>query len=237
MLLAAFVLFLFADTVNAALVVVGDYDFANNQKPAGFTENGDPTYSGGKLLLDGTGDYIQIGAPTTAVNDVVLEAIVSANAVGTFNFAASISNANKTNSGYGVLAQSGNWNALTSNVGFAGSTAHGTTPTPTVAIAYVRYGGNTSLYVDGTQYDSGGNDAAPGITDAGVLSIGAHYFDAPNGLFNGSIDRVRVSTISGTFDANDLLGPGDGTIPEPSTFALTILALLGLLACGQRRRR
>lgn len=224
-----------APAANAAITVVADYDFADNMAPTGFTEFGDPTYAGGKLLLDGTGDYIQATAPTTVTDNMVLEAIVSADVFGTFNFAVSISQADSLNTGYGLLGQSGNWNALRSLSAFSGSAAHGGAPTSTVAIAFVRVAGDSSLYVNGVQFNSGSGDLAPILVGAAVLSIGAHEFDAPNGLFNGSIDRVRVSTISGGFDAADLLGPGDGAaVPTPAALPAG-LALIGIIAARRRR--
>ena len=207
----------------SSLDVLGDWDFADNQTPSGFTEFGNPSYSGGQLVLDGSGDYIQIASPISAAenDNFVLEMIASADAIGAFNFIATVAPANGSNAGYGVLAQSGNWNALTSLSGFAGSTSHGSTPTPMVALAYVLNNGNASLYVNGVEFDSGSGD---GFTLSGpaVLTIGGHPFDAPNGLFNGSVDRVRISTFDPVdFSADDLLLAGDGTIPTTLALANT----------------
>ena len=222
---------LFSTTVaSAGLNTVADYTFDDNMAPAGFTETGAPSYAGGRVTLDGT-SYLQGASPTTAVDNVVLEAIVDATAVGAFNFAASISNADSTNSGYGILAQSDSWHALTSNIGFPGSTPHRATPTGDVAIAYVRNGGDASLYVNGIPFDSGGSDGDPTIADAGVITIGGHEFDAPNGLFVGSIDRVRVSTFDqGGFLASDLLA-----VPEPVSAVLAGFAVMWCLLISRRR--
>lgn len=209
---------------DAVLTTVGDWDFADNMAPAGFTEFGDPTYAGGKLLLDGVGDYIQAPAPTTASDNMVLETIVSADAFGAFNFSASISNADGSNTGYGILGQGGEWRAINSGVGYPGAVPHGTTPTSTVALAYVREGGDSSLWVNGVQYNSGGADAFNSVTDAGVVTIAGHEFDVPNGVFDGAIDRVRVSTFAGSFDPNDLLGPRDGTIGVSPTVIADLAA-------------
>lgn len=203
---------------SATLNVAGDYDFADNQAPAGFTEFGNPTYADGKLLLDGDGDYLQAPAPSNQTNNMVLEAIVSASAFGAFNFAASISNEFGAAGGYGLVAQGSDWTAITSGVGFPGAAAHGGAPTPAVALAYVRENGNTSLYVNGVKFDSGGSDNTPALSGTGVITLGGNRSDAPNGLFNGSIDRVRVSTFTGAFVPADLLGPTDGTAPTGVPF-------------------
>lgn len=230
----AICLALTAGASHAALTVVGDYDFSGNQTPAEFSEFGSPTYANGKLLLNGS-TYIQAPSPLAdSVSDnFVLEVIANANSFGGFNFVTSISPASGANFGFGVLAAGGEWSALTSSSAFVGSTPHGGGPTSTVALAYVFANGDASLYVNGARFDSGAGNTF-NLTYPAVLTIGAHPFDAPNGLFNGEIDRVRVSTFSGTFNAGDLLGPGDGTtIPEPG--ALLLLALGGVF--GLRRRK
>ncbi|MCG8583884.1 MAG: hypothetical protein MI757_04140, partial [Pirellulales bacterium] len=101
-LIASLTLIGIATPSPAALTTVGDYDFSNNAAPSGFTEFGDPTYSSGMVHLDGTGDYLQAVAPTTVTDNMVLEAIVSADTFGAFNFVGSISQANGANSGYGI---------------------------------------------------------------------------------------------------------------------------------------
>ncbi len=211
-------------TAGAQLITVADYDFADDQAPVGFAEFGDPTYVDGQLVLDGAGDYIQAVAPTVATDNVVLETIVSAETFGVFNFTASITNADGSNSGYGVVAQGGSWRAITSGVGFPGLFPHGNPPTASVALAYVREAGDSSLYVNGLEFDSGGGDGNITLTDSGVITIGGHNFDVPNGVFDGSIDRVRVSTFAGAFDPTELLGPNDGTIGESSTIIADLAA-------------
>lgn len=193
------------------LMVVADWDFGDDKAPAEFSIIGNPHFVDGMLRLNGTGDFLQAPAPTSATDNFVLEAIVSANAFGTFNFVVSVSNANGTNSGYGLVAQGGNWNALTSNVGFPGARPHAAAVTPKVALAYVRNGGDSALYVDGERYDSGSGDGGIQLAGAAVITLGAHPFDAPAGLFHGLIDRVRMSTFApGTFDPAELLGPNKG---------------------------
>lgn len=197
------------------LVTVADYDFEDNQAPAGATTFGDPTYTNGKLVLDGAGDYLQISpAPigSGTSDNFVLEFIVNATSFGSFNFVGAISNASGTNTGYGILAENTQWNALVSGNGVAGSFNHGPPPTFSIALAFVRDGGDNSLYVNGTRYDNASSDGFT-LTDAGVLTIGGHGFDVPNGLFVGEIDRVRVSTFApGAFQARDLLEFDEGAI-------------------------
>lgn len=204
-------------TPPSQLNVIADYDFADNQAPAGFSEFGNPTYANGRLVLDGNGDYLQLSpAPLgSSTNDnFVLEAIVNATSLGAFNFVVSISNHNGANTGYGILMEGTQWRALVSGSGISGGHAHGPPPTFLTAIAFVREGGNNSLYVNGVKYDSGAGEGFT-LTDAGILTIGGHMFDVPNGLFAGEIDRVRISTFApDTFvAARDLLSSDEGTIP------------------------
>ena len=234
---------------NAALLTVADYDFENNLAPAGFTAFGTPTYSGGAMMLDGA-SYIQAAAPLddTTTDNFVLEAIVSATSFDNFDFGVAISSSPVgTNTGYALIAQGGNggnWEAITMGSGFPGSTPHGGAPTGNVALAYVRNGGGNSLYVNGVQILPIGGGQNFNLSGSGFITIGANPFDANNnnGIFNGSIDRVRVSTFdAGMFDSNDLLGPNDGgnVIPEPSS--IIVWSLLGIAAvgygCVRRRKR
>ena len=231
---------------QAALTVAGDFDFSSNSTPAGFTETGTPTYAGGQLILDGN-SYLQGADPLAGATDnYVVEAIVTATTFNSFDFAFARNDpagANGGNNGQGMLLQ--DFGAGPGQIGvlnsFSGAT-HGFTSgvnsvtlplnTPT-ALAIVQDGGTTFLYIDGVQVLETTGAAIVGTpTD---LGIGTHPFDGAAGALNGSIDRIRLSTFAaGTFDAADLLGPGDGTIPEPS--ALSLFALAGLFLLRRFRR-
>jgi len=50
-------------------------------------------------------------------------------------------------------------------------------------------------------------------------------------------DVFTANMVSGGVSGTISAGIGFEAIPEPSTFALSILGMLGLLACGRRRRR
>ena len=190
---------------------IADWSFTDNQTPGGFYVYGDPSYIDGKLLLDGDGDYLQASAPATITNNIVLETIVDAHSTGSFNFAVSISKADGSNSGYGLVAQNGYWRALNCNVCYVGEAPHGKIPTGNVALAYVRENGDSSLFVNGIQYDNRKDDGHIILGDECVITIGGHPFDIPGGLFVGSVDRVRFSSFAGDFDPEFLLNPDEGT--------------------------
>ncbi len=227
--------FVAATSANAVLTTVADYTFDDGTDlgAAGFTVNGDAAISGNALQLDGTGDYLTIADPLGGATDnFVVEAVFTDNFVGTgFHFAAA-RNTGTTNNGHGLLIQGGEFRALQSGVGTNGVVSSQVSNTP-VTFSFVRQNGENSLWVDGVLQAGPTAINFNGTPD--TLTIGAHNFDAPNGLFNGSIDRVRLSTIG----ANDLLGSDAGNdnfifvIPEPSSLAL--LGLGGLVIARRRR--
>lgn len=225
--------FVAATSANAALTVGADYDFSTfadgtgDLTTAGFNINGDAAISGGQLILDGTGDYLTIADPLGGATDnFAIEATFTADTAGTFNFVAT-RNTGTTNSGGGILIQSGNFNALASLVGFQVSTPQ--TLGSEVTVNFVRQDGTYTLYVNGVNV---GSNAATWNGTPDTAGIGAHNFDAPDGLLDGSIARVRYST----FAADDPLGiGGDGfieVIPEPSSLAL--IGLGGLMLVRRR---
>lgn len=222
-----------ASSASAALSTVADYTFDDASSLAPFTQSGDPTVSGGQLELDGD-DFLTIADPLSGVtSDYVVEAIVTADSFDSFDFAFGRNDpggANSGNNGQGLLFQDfgggpGQISALNSFSGFATSTVQLAPATPT-AVAIVQDGTTTRLFVNGTEVAT---TTAAIVGTPTTLGIGTHPFDGAAGAFNGSIDRVRLSTFNaGEFDSADLL-----PVPEPSSLAL--LGLSGLLVARRRR--
>jgi hypothetical protein len=191
----------------AQVETTADFTFDNGTNLGagglGFSVFGDASISGNQLQLDGTGDYLTITNPfgVGVTDNFALEAVVTAEAatVGGFNFIFAM-NEGTSNNGFGGLLQSGSTIGIGSGQGpaFFAATPTGLLPR-TFSVSVVRQNGNNFLYVDGVIFDDGVADGLNGAGSLDTLAIGAHNFDAPNGLFNGSIDRVRLVTF-GAFD-------------------------------------
>ena len=198
---------LLTDVAGAAgMTTVFDEDFSGGATPAGFSDFGTPSYSGGQLVLDGSSAIYDTSSPLTATDEFVIEAIVTASSFDTFDFVLANS-AGAANSGYGILAQTGSWRGIHMGQGLFGPSANGTGTA--YALALVRTGGTSQLYVNGTPI-AGTYANVPGAPTQ--LNIGYNPFDGAAGAFNGQIDRVRLSTITGAFNAGDLLETSEGTI-------------------------
>ena len=67
----------------------------------------------------------------------------------------------------------------------------------------------------------------------GTFDLGQLYDPAALPIFDTDLDFLNhhVSGATAPFDGNCI-----GCVPEPSTFVLAALALLGLVACGRRKR-
>jgi len=94
-----------------------------------------------------------------------------------------------------------------------------------------------SVWVDPDVNAAGGPG---GLPTANFTSTTVDFMDSVSRIgvpisWNGSssphVDAIRVSDTSTAF--TDVTG----VVPEPSTFALSALGLIGLLVCGRRRRR
>jgi hypothetical protein len=228
---------LFTGSSGAALTVVTDYDFSGGT-PSGGTLVGNANISGGKLNLDGAGDYLLFSTTAlTALNNYVVEAIFNATSYPSFAFMVyngSTTSPNINKAGQAILKEGTSLDGILPGRGLQGTSAAATVGT-NIALALVRNNGTSTVYVNGTAYTPTNSGTAPTVA-ATMLAIGAGFSNAgaAEGFFNGTIDRVRLSTFSpGTFSSADLLGPTDGTIPEPNS--LVLLSVASLMTFRRRR--
>ena len=96
--------------------------------------------------------------------------------------------------------------------------------------------GETKVYVDGVQVGATVTTAFANISASSNVDIGLGHVGTR--WFSGLLDEVAIydtvlseARIVAHFDA------GNNPIPEPSTFVLLTLGLLGLFARGRRRRQ
>jgi hypothetical protein len=265
--LAVAALLLSAVSAQAAITVVGDYDFTNNTlngwgaggpgfataSPAGAvlgtvfpgngeTEDKEGNISHGPLSLSYSNSGMEMiftpGSGTKGGGYSYLEMWNTAGGGDRRGFAI---NSNKTYDTI-ILRQilaDGSWNDqnIAAPIGFGVGQEH--------SLALVAFDNDTiAAYMDGVQIGSPLALAAPlpatgpnptlqqlGI---GVNSAGSDWY-IPQGTV---VSRARAFTFaSGEFSAGDLLTLNANGIPEPSTFALSALALFSLGFVGWRRRR
>lgn len=222
--------------VCATITTVADYTFNDNAAPSGFTVIGTPTYNGGQLVLDGA-SALEIATPLTATDNFGMETIVTPSAFDSFNFA--LSNTDGANRGVGLVSIGSEgtvWQGILERVGVFGSATAAVNAE--IRLALVRNGETTTLYVNGVDHGTTTNtpDVGTGLT---TLSVGCNRNNAGaiEGLFKGRINEVRLFTFAaGEFNAStDLLT--HATVPEPSTVAILITGVLGLLAYAWRKRK
>ena len=191
--------------------VEADYDFKDNLLPAGqFTAVGDASFVDGKLVVDGAGDYIVGPAPTLANDNMILEVIVEADSYRLTSPA--VLNWDGRRSGYGIGLDELEWSAENYVTFKAGGTlSHDSVLNTPVALAYVRYQGDVSLYVNGVRFDNGNHNDTPILYGNELLYLGVLPFDDGDDLrfqyFHGKIDRVRSTTFNGIFDPGFLMMP------------------------------
>ena len=70
----------------------------------------------------------------------------------------------------------------------------------------------------------------------GSVNFGVEFASA-NDVFNGYVDNftIGIDGVNTTFDFES--GPGVGTVPEPSTWAMMIFGFCGLGFMAYRRKR
>ena len=259
MLIMAVMVFASAPAFAVMLTTVHDFDMSSTTGVGGtLLLGGSASISGGLLNLNGTGGtfatLVSGSTLMTATDKVLFEAIFtpSPSVSGAPSPYRVFQNGLQAGGSTYQIVRPGNstglgasWNTSVTST-FGGLTFTDLRP---YAVALVRdqsLGSNlVSYFNDGlaaVQMLTGGSGSTTAIS--GNLWIGAGG-DGTNHFFNGTIDRVRFSTFTGTWDdATDrpkLLKTTDGTaaaaVPEPSTFVLAGLGLLGLGCVAQRRNR
>ena len=213
--------------VAADTTVIADFTFDDEASLVPFTLTGTPTVSGGQLQLDGN-SFLEIDDPLDgATENYIVEAIVTASSFDTFDFAFARHDPegqHEGNNGQGLLFQDfgageGQIAVLNSFCCMTHGFSIGTDPiqlevdTPT-AVAAVQFEGATELYVNGEMiFDVIVDREIIGFPT--ILGIGTHPFDGVVGAFDGTIDRVRLSTFEpGEFDESDLLQEPIGVLGD-----------------------
>jgi ferric-dicitrate binding protein FerR (iron transport regulator) len=90
---------------HADIKIVADYNFDDHATPVGFQEIGNPTYQGGKLILDGDDALIINRSPLTATDNFIIEVSCTMSGYPTNprRFSFPLSNGNGRNRGWGII--------------------------------------------------------------------------------------------------------------------------------------
>ncbi len=207
-----------ASAVN--LDVFGDPQYIADDAPS-------PVSGSTSVSLDGSGDYLQSVAgdvPTTAIDNIGMEAWVKANSYPAFSFAANLGFGGGHAGGFGILAQdfgSGmKYHILYNGVGIPASSTTLAVTGEWIHLAAVIDGGTARLFVNGVEEDTGSGLPAP-INADDHMTIGGNPWDVPNGVWNGLIDYVRIFTFNpGEFSISDLSYENlEASEPKPSNMA------------------
>ncbi len=220
--------------------VSGNTGNATTTDAVGFFDldrGGDPTYSSNtpgpgsalSMAFDGTGDVYSRGEPvTTATNFFGIEAWVYVTTLDTGDEDRIIAfNGDPAANGWGLVQHDDGLLGLHgtgSGLGFIITEVD-----RWYHVAWVGDGGS-KLYLDGVPHVATLASLPTAPTDP--FLIGGNIITG-SGYFEGNIDHVRVfSFADSTFDPQTDLSLG---IPEPSTFILAAIGLVGLAAYGWRR--
>ncbi len=224
--------------VNAAVTTQAYYDLSGaagavgspvsgtGANPVDLTAYGDPQYTGvGTVDFDGAGDYLQ-GAdgdlPTTAVDNIGMEAYFKADSYGAFQFVANIGGGGGNLGGMGMLVQdfgSGQqYHILYNGVKLAGTSTSGAVTGQWVHVAIVIDGGTSRLFVNGVEEATDPEAGALTAYGAGdFMTIAGNPWDVPNGVLDGEIDYVHVFTFdAGAFKPTDLDQFSRANTPDPT---------------------
>jgi len=103
--------------------------------------------------------------------------------------------------------------------------------TVTDPVYYEDFSGFDADHADGLRIDSGWPEAGDAVSGTITVTMPDGIFAAvgATGLFGAGNNNSGVVYELGNWEMVD-------PIPEPSTFALAVLGLVGLLACRRRRR-
>lgn len=139
-------------------------------------------------------------------------------------------NGNTSNSGFGLFRDGNEWKGLYGGIAVLDFNANVVIDQWT-HLALVREGGLTRLFVNGVQV--GGTLGGGYNLPAGNFMIGGNPLNAGES-FDGQIDEVRFSLLTGPFSTRNLLLNQNVIVPEPAALSLIVIAGAAL---SIRRRR
>jgi hypothetical protein len=199
-------------------------------------------YGAGSITFDGNGDYLITNAPSTETTnlgsgDFTVELWVYFNGVSSVQTFVDWRDAS-TVAAYPLLVLNSDATILWSHSNNTRITSSPISANTWYHVAVCRAGGQTKLFINGTQSGSTYSDSTTYLTTSGAPRIGIDRRAAPSYYFNGYIDDLRISkglaryrypftpptrafpTKGGTapaatadeyFDYTTLLLPGNGT--------------------------
>lgn len=227
--------FLLAGAVQAqAATLIHHYDFTNGVTDSAGSANGvlmgDATTTGGVLVLDGDGDYVQFASNLVPTNGSYSVSFFASRAVAQTWYTEVISQAYSGGGFYmgtdpsGYIRAGDGWGATGVSFGAPGMTDH-------YALTVDAGGSTSKLYVNGTLAASVGYALTSGL--GGTYTRFGRQFDPYAEYFQGTVDDVRIYDGALTDREVAMLA---NPVPEPSTYAM-LAAGLGLLGAVAQRRR
>jgi Leucine-rich repeat (LRR) protein/Ca2+-binding EF-hand superfamily protein len=143
------------------------------------------------MWFDGVDDRLTAPIPTTATDNVTIEAWVKLQRIPTSLVAVIVHSGNTSLNGYGMLVGNNRkFFILRGNVGSVLETDYFLTLNQWTHLTFVREAGVNKAYVNGNLVTITNNDGNAPNAPSGILSIGAN--DIGTEAFPGQIDEVRV---------------------------------------------